>query len=113
MGSSSSKLWLIVLLLGLAMIAEAATSMTSDDSWVLSHVGDRVEDETEMLMESEISRRTLGGRGGKYISYEALRANNVPCNRRGQSYYYCTRRTRANPYRRGCSAITRCKRYTR
>ncbi|KAF5727888.1 protein RALF-like 19 [Tripterygium wilfordii] len=113
MGSSSSKLWLIVLLLALTMIAEAATSMTTDDAWVLSYVGGKVEDETEMLMDSEINRRTLGERGGKYISYAALRANNVPCNRRGQSYYNCRRRTRANPYRRGCSAITRCKRYTK
>ncbi|KAF5730445.1 protein RALF-like 19 [Tripterygium wilfordii] len=109
----SSKLWLIVLVLALAMIAEAATSIAGDDAWVLSHMGGKVEDETETLMDSEISRRTLGGRGGKYISYAALRANNVPCNRRGQSYYNCRRRTRANPYRRGCSAITRCKRYTR
>ncbi|XP_057953942.1 protein RALF-like 22 [Malania oleifera] len=56
-----------------------------------------------------ISRRTLA-QGGRYISYGALRRNNVPCNRRGHSYYNCARSGKANPYRRGCSAITRCAR---
>ncbi|XP_054778450.1 protein RALF-like 4 [Prosopis cineraria] len=48
----------------------------------------------------------------KYISYEALSANSIPCSLRGQSYYDCRSKMIVNPYRRGCSAITRCRRLT-
>ncbi|GJN33387.1 hypothetical protein PR202_gb21984 [Eleusine coracana subsp. coracana] len=44
-----------------------------------------------------------------YISYGALRANNVPCDQRGASYYNCRPGAEANPYTRGCSAITQCR----
>uniref|UniRef100_A0ACD5TEL2 Uncharacterized protein n=1 Tax=Avena sativa TaxID=4498 RepID=A0ACD5TEL2_AVESA len=48
---------------------------------------------------------------GKYISYAALRADQIPCNMRGQSYYQnCGSMKQMNPYPRGCSAITRCAR---
>jgi hypothetical protein len=48
----------------------------------------------------------------RYISYAALRADQIPCNKRWQSYYYdCGSQGKAvNPYTRGCSAITRCAR---
>ncbi|KAG0535973.1 hypothetical protein BDA96_03G024000 [Sorghum bicolor] len=58
-------------------------------------------------------RRTLAARQptNRYISYAALRADQVPCNKRGRSYYSnCASQQAANPYRRGCSAITRCAR---
>lgn len=49
-----------------------------------------------------------------YISYEALSANRIPCPpRSGRSYYTnnCQKTSRpVNPYSRGCSAITRCRR---
>ncbi|OMO78909.1 Rapid ALkalinization Factor [Corchorus capsularis] len=49
-----------------------------------------------------------------YISYGALSANRVPCPpRSGRSYYThnCFRtREPANPYSRGCSRITHCRR---
>ncbi|TKY54150.1 RALF 33 [Spatholobus suberectus] len=66
------------------------------------------DDDTEFLMDSETNRRILAGRS--YISYGALRRNTVPCSRRGASYYNCRPGAQANPYRRGCSAITRCRR---
>lgn len=66
------------------------------------------DDDTEFLMDSESNRRTLAGRS--YISYGALRRNTVPCSRRGASYYNCRPGAQANPYHRGCSAITRCRR---
>lgn len=69
-------------------------------------VGD--DDDAEFLMDSESNRRILAGR--RYISYGALRRNTVPCSRRGASYYNCRPGAQANPYRRGCSAITRCRR---
>ncbi|XP_062182772.1 rapid alkalinization factor-like [Phragmites australis] len=64
---------------------------------------------------SDALRRTLAQRQptNRYISYAALRANQVPCNQRGKSYYTnCASQKPANPYRRGCSAITRCQRNT-
>ncbi|XP_052188529.1 rapid alkalinization factor-like [Diospyros lotus] len=66
------------------------------------------EEEEEFQMDSEINRRILAGR--RYISYGALSRNRVPCSRRGASYYNCRRGGSANPYQRGCSAITRCRR---
>ncbi|KAF2295272.1 hypothetical protein GH714_032403 [Hevea brasiliensis] len=49
-----------------------------------------------------------------YISYGALAANRIPCPpRSGRSYYThnCFKaRTPVNPYTRGCSRITRCRR---
>ncbi|NP_001147163.2 RALF precursor [Zea mays] len=57
----------------------------------------------------ESHRRALYGGGGGYISYGALRRDNVPCSRRGASYYNCRPGGQANPYHRGCSRITRCR----
>ncbi|KAL5713008.1 hypothetical protein ACHQM5_015127 [Ranunculus cassubicifolius] len=64
-------------------------------------------EENEFDMDSEINRRILAT--NSYISYGALRRNSVPCNRRGASYYNCKPGAPANPYRRGCTAITRCR----
>lgn len=61
----------------------------------------------EFEFDSEISRRILAT--NQYISYGALRKNTVPCSRRGASYYNCQPGAQANPYNRGCSAITRCR----
>ncbi|PSS17256.1 Protein RALF-like [Actinidia chinensis var. chinensis] len=58
-------------------------------------------------------RRYLHEIRKRFISYEALRKNNVPCEKSGLSYYSCSVRGRANPYSRGCSFITHCGRYTR
>lgn len=66
-------------------------------------------DEEEFQLESEASRRILATRR-RYISYLALKRNTVPCNRRGASYYGCGLGRPVNSYRRGCSAITRCRR---
>ncbi|CAL9012476.1 unnamed protein product [Prunus brigantina] len=46
----------------------------------------------------------------RYISYEALKKDNVPCNRRGSSYYNCGTSGQINPYQRGCTIITNCAR---
>ncbi|XP_023531888.1 protein RALF-like 4 [Cucurbita pepo subsp. pepo] len=48
----------------------------------------------------------------RVLSYYALSKNNIPCGRRGTSYYDCKKRRRINPYRRGCAAITGCARFT-
>lgn len=65
------------------------------------------DEDLELQMDSEINRRILATT--KYISYGALRRNTVPCSRRGASYYNCKPGAQANPYSRGCSAITRCR----
>ncbi|XP_010464074.1 PREDICTED: protein RALF-like 22 [Camelina sativa] len=71
-------------------------------------IAECIAEEEEMEFDSDISRRILAQK--KYVSYGAMRKNSVPCSRRGASYYNCQRGAQANPYRRGCSAITRCRR---
>ncbi|RWR94160.1 rapid alkalinization factor-like protein [Cinnamomum micranthum f. kanehirae] len=61
----------------------------------------------EFAMDTESNRRILAT--SQYISYQALKRNSVPCSRRGASYYNCRPGAQANPYSRGCSAITRCR----
>ncbi|XP_020589625.1 rapid alkalinization factor-like [Phalaenopsis equestris] len=61
----------------------------------------------EFDLSSESSRRILAT--SSYISYDALKRGSVPCSRRGASYYNCRPGGEANPYSRGCSAITRCR----
>ncbi|KAM5569639.1 protein RALF-like 24 [Rosa sericea] len=67
-------------------------------------VGDWI---TEPEMDSEISRRVLAMQK-RYISYETLRRDLVPCARPGASYYNC-HAVVANPYNRGCEVITGCR----
>ncbi|KAK7392029.1 hypothetical protein VNO78_20455 [Psophocarpus tetragonolobus] len=59
----------------------------------------------EYELDSETNRRILAT--SRYISYGALQRNTVPCSRRGASYYNCRPGAQANPYSRGCNAITR------
>ncbi|XAR62531.1 hypothetical protein NMG60_11017319 [Bertholletia excelsa] len=63
----------------------------------------------EEEMDSEINRRVLLMRK-RYISYETLRRDLVPCTRPGASYYNCKAAGQANPYHRGCEVITGCAR---
>ncbi|XP_062197421.1 rapid alkalinization factor 23-like [Phragmites australis] len=67
--------------------------------------------EMEMEMDSEAHRRLLweATTGRRYISYDALRGDVVPCSRPGVPYYNCRIMTTANPYTRGCESITRCR----
>ncbi|PWZ27480.1 Protein RALF-like 33 [Zea mays] len=65
----------------------------------------------ELEMDSEAHRRLLweASTGRRYISYDALRGDVVPCSRTGVPYYNCRISTTANPYTRGCESITRCR----
>jgi len=119
-----AKLALAVLLLLLAVAASASAAGGSHldlDLGFLSSggrsrrecrgtVGECLAEESALdLGESaESHRRALYG-GGGYISYRALQRGNVPCSRRGASYYNCRPGAQANPYHRGCSRITRCR----
>ncbi|CAA0840403.1 Protein RALF-like 24 [Striga hermonthica] len=67
------------------------------------------EEETMMMMDSESNRRVLFMRK-RYISYDTLRRDLVPCDKPGASYYNCRTPGVANSYTRGCSVITRCAR---
>jgi len=66
-----------------------------------------MEEDLELEMDSEINRRILAST--RYISYKAMQRDTVPCSRRGASYYNCQLGEPVNPYRRGCSVITRCR----
>ncbi|KAK4266611.1 hypothetical protein QN277_027503 [Acacia crassicarpa] len=63
---------------------------------------------TDPQMDSDSNRRLLAMQK-RYISYETLRRDMVPCDRAGSSYYNC-HSTQANPYNRGCEVITGCAR---
>ncbi|KAI3881436.1 hypothetical protein MKX03_009504 [Papaver bracteatum] len=84
--------------------ATTTTRSSSSSRCEGSTVGDC---ENEFEMDSEISRRILATT--KYISYESLKKNSVPCSQKGASYYNCKPGAQANPYNRGCSAITKCR----
>ncbi|CAJ2668175.1 protein RALF-like 24 [Trifolium pratense] len=60
------------------------------------------------LMDSESNRRVLAMQK-KYISYDTLKRDMVPCDKAGASYYNCHPR-QANHYSRGCEVITACAR---
>lgn len=65
----------------------------------------------EMELDSEAHKRLLweATTSRRYISYDALRGDVVPCSRPGVPYYNCRIMTTANPYTRGCESITRCR----
>ncbi|KAK2443207.1 hypothetical protein P8452_21561 [Trifolium repens] len=69
-------------------------------------IGDCLE-ESE-LMDSESNRRVLAMQK-KYISYDTLKRDMVPCDKAGASYYNCHPK-QANHYSRGCEVITACAR---
>lgn len=66
-------------------------------------------EEEEVEMDSESNRRVLLMRR-RYISYETLRRDLVPCDTPGASYYNCKGPGKANKYNRGCEIITKCAR---
>ncbi|ONM60708.1 Rapid alkalinization factor [Zea mays] len=57
---------------------------------------------------TSIDALTVTGAAG-FISYAALSRDSTPCSQRGASYYNCRPGAEANPYSRGCDAITRCR----
>ncbi|CAL9759488.1 unnamed protein product [Musa acuminata subsp. burmannicoides] len=66
--------------------------------------------EMEMEMSTEETRRLLWAASGKkYISYEALKGDVVPCTKLGVPYYNCHSFPSANPYNRGCQVISGCR----
>ncbi|KAI8567707.1 hypothetical protein RHMOL_Rhmol02G0142700 [Rhododendron molle] len=122
------RVGLFLLILALAMLSAGSSLSFDDPSFssiarfdidpTRSHshiigvgkVGDFIDEDEEGMVGTEFTRRVLAGQ--RYISYGALQANNVPCTKRGRSYYNCNKRGKANPYSRGCSYITRCGRVT-
>ncbi|CAO2184621.1 unnamed protein product [Urochloa humidicola] len=101
---------LLLVLLALAAVTRAGEvpSAAASLGWELGAVvGAAEDDEFGFPGGDSVARRVL--QGGGYISYGALRRDNVPCSVRGASYYNCRPGGQANPYSRGCSAITRCR----
>ncbi|KAK8968604.1 Rapid alkalinization factor [Platanthera guangdongensis] len=107
----------VVLLILVALAAETAAMLEATGGmpvvgWIPGRsacrgtVGECLGGE-EFDLASESSRRILATTG--YISYNSLKRGSVPCSRRGASYYNCRPGGQANPYSRGCSAITRCR----
>uniref|UniRef100_A0A7N0TL43 Uncharacterized protein n=1 Tax=Kalanchoe fedtschenkoi TaxID=63787 RepID=A0A7N0TL43_KALFE len=116
----ATRLGLVLLLLALAAVVESSPAFSFDQFGVARlamadgagiKVGDLISYDEETMLTTEAERRILA-QGKKYISYSALKKNSVPCKKRGNSYYNCNSRQKANPYRRGCSKVTNCYRYT-
>ncbi|KAJ9543348.1 hypothetical protein OSB04_023055 [Centaurea solstitialis] len=113
---STNSLLLLLISAFVLLLPAAAVAGGSELSWLPTHGGGgkcsgsmaECIGEMEMEMESESTRRILATTS--YISYGALQGNNVPCSQRGASYYNCRSGGQANPYQRGCSTITRCRR---
>ncbi|CAL4956735.1 unnamed protein product [Urochloa decumbens] len=99
----------LLVLLALAALARAGeVPPAASIGWAeLGVVGAAEDDEFGFPGGDSVARRVL--QSGGYISYGALRRDNVPCSVRGASYYNCRPGAQANPYSRGCSAITRCR----
>ncbi|KAF9587828.1 hypothetical protein IFM89_005832 [Coptis chinensis] len=72
-------------------------------------VGECIDQEEETMIDSGHVRRSLWYKS-RYISYGVLQKNRIPCGHHGRSYYDCRKATKINPYRRGCSRITHCRR---
>ncbi|THU58744.1 hypothetical protein C4D60_Mb03t17640 [Musa balbisiana] len=69
-----------------------------------------LEDGVELEMNSEENRRLLWAvTEKKYMSYEALKGDVVPCSKPGVPYYNCHSSPKANPYSRGCQIISGCR----
>jgi len=114
------RLALVLLVLCMAHATTGENASEFQD-WGVAHIaggegeprgcsdGECLNDEMANL-EAEIDRRLLYADGVKFISYGALKRNNVPCGQRGASYYNCNTRSQVNPYRRQCTVITQCAR---
>ncbi|KAF8705676.1 hypothetical protein HU200_030871 [Digitaria exilis] len=95
------------------LLAASSAKTTKQCSGAVGECGVDEAEELGLSGSGEALRRTLAARQprNRYISYAALRADQVPCNQRGRSYYSnCGAQKAANPYKRGCSVITRCAR---
>ncbi|KAK1368685.1 hypothetical protein POM88_034777 [Heracleum sosnowskyi] len=107
--SFSSALIFFIVALSAAVVAESAYFRLKNNYVLPIKLGTPEAHEMGKIHEiTERNRRVLAGTS--HISYDALNANKVPCGNRGQSYYNCGAAGRANPYQRGCSAVTRCAR---
>ncbi|KAL2508727.1 Protein RALF-like 24 [Forsythia ovata] len=71
------------------------------------NISDCPESAVEEEIDSESNRRVLVFQK-RYISYDTLKRDTVPCSKPGASYYNC--KGVANSYSRGCEVITRCAR---
>lgn len=89
---------------------EEDIDLVEDDAAAAAAYDDGTVSGGRSLLWERIYRR----RSRYYISYGVLMANKIPCPpRSGRSYYThnCYKHKHpANPYTRGCSAITRCRR---
>ncbi|XP_031108622.1 protein RALF-like 4 [Ipomoea triloba] len=93
--------------LALSLLADSPENMDpAGDGGLI----DSDEEGEKMTMDWESSTRMLYGLG-KYVSYyHIIDMEFIPCDRRGQPYYFCKSRGPVRPYARGCTRFTRCGR---
>ncbi|CAN6206436.1 unnamed protein product [Urochloa humidicola] len=123
MARHAPLLFAVVAVLAVAAASASAYARAADEEPMI--IGD--DDDVFGLVGGAIGRRRLDDLNGTspdaangtsadanstttgYISYLALTRDGVPCSQRGASYYNCQPGAEANPYTRGCSAITQCR----
>ncbi|XP_022875794.1 protein RALF-like 19 [Olea europaea var. sylvestris] len=107
---TSRMVLLFLFLLGLVMVIQSSSGHDSTNSVDpnLKNIRHSTDVDDEMKLGSESNRRQLYK--SRYISYAALREDNLRCNKRDGSYNICHKRQIANAYRRGCTKANRCAR---
>ncbi|CAK9315191.1 unnamed protein product [Citrullus colocynthis] len=123
----ASKFLLLLLFTILLFISSSSAHLSVDTSlklmtdaleWptttsLMDAAADDIHDD-ELDLQQDPRRSLFWSRVHYYISYGALAANRIPCPpRSGRPYYThnCYKaRGPVNPYSRGCTAITRCRR---
>ncbi|XP_019189477.1 PREDICTED: protein RALF-like 1, partial [Ipomoea nil] len=94
---------LLLVVANVALSAVVESTMYSDPASVgaaSSGIMD-FDDAEEMMLDSESSRRMLFRT--RYLSYSVLRKDQIPCGKKGPSYYFCHSHHPIRPYTRGCS----------
>ncbi|XP_042499315.1 protein RALF-like 19 [Macadamia integrifolia] len=122
-----SVVFLLLALVAMALMVDSSPLFSIDDGLLAAVsksacnglvggecISEANEEMMMMIMDSDdddddVVRRGLYRRR-RYISYEALKANKIPCRRPGQSYYDCRKNLKINPYRRSCTMATHCAR---
>ncbi|KAJ1692126.1 hypothetical protein LUZ63_008824 [Rhynchospora breviuscula] len=113
--TTKALLSLLIVIVAISLTLASSSSSSSELGWAplqpacrggFGKLGECLDLELG-IDSSESSRRILASSG--YIGYDALRRDSTPCSQRGASYYNCRPGAQANPYSRGCSAITRCR----
>nr|DAD23141.1 TPA_asm: hypothetical protein HUJ06_024604 [Nelumbo nucifera] len=96
--ATSSGFFVMIVVFVTALLISSSTTVDANGEYRLGWLP------TRSTYQGSMEECMAGGN-----DYGALQHNTVPCSRRRASYYNYKPGAQANPYNRGCSAITRCR----